>query len=105
MSFANNSRRGDVTDPNQPKEPDFYAVLGVTPSAGEREIKQEFRRLAKLWHPDHFTMADPELRGRAERRMQSLNRAYNVLSDPVKKVGYDQRRRYADGAIYGAYWT
>lgn len=105
MSFADNQRRRGVTDPYQTQEPDYYAVLGVTPSAGEREIKQEFRRLAKLWHPDHFTAADPVLRDRAERRMQSLNRAYNVLSDPVKKVGYDQRRRHADGAIYGTYWT
>ncbi len=74
-------------------------MLGVRAGAGEREIKQEYRRLAKLWHPDHFTMAPPDLRARAERRMQALNRAYAVLSDPVRKVAYDQRRLHSQ---YGA---
>jgi predicted Zn-dependent protease with MMP-like domain len=77
-------------------EPDYYAVLGVAAGAREEEVKREFRRLAKLWHPDHFTMAPPDLRARAERRMQALNRAYDILSDPVRKVAYDQRRRHAE---------
>jgi predicted Zn-dependent protease with MMP-like domain len=74
-------------------------VLGVRAGASEQEIKQEYRRLAKLWHPDHFTVAPPDLRARAERRMQALNRAYAVLSDPVRKVAYDQRRLHSQ---YGA---
>ena len=88
-------------------EPDYYAVLGIASGAREGEIKREFRRLAKLWHPDHFTMAPPELRARAERRMQALNRAYDILSDPVGKVAYDERRRRAgtgsDYSFYGDY--
>jgi predicted Zn-dependent protease with MMP-like domain len=82
-------------DGREALEPDYYAVLGVAAGAREEEVKREFRRLAKLWHPDHFTMAPPDLRARAERRMQALNRAYDILSDPVRKVNYDQRRRHA----------
>jgi predicted Zn-dependent protease with MMP-like domain len=100
MSSSNGYHPRGETDQIQPKDPDYYAVLGVKLNASDREIRQEFRRLAKLWHPDHFTMAAPDLRARAERRMQSLNRAYSVLSDPVKKVSYDQRRLHSDGWAY-----
>lgn len=102
MSSSNGFHPRGETDQSQPKEPDYYSVLGVKAGAGEREIKQEFRRLAKLWHPDHFTTASPELRTRAERRMQSLNRAYTVLSDPIQKVSYDQRRLHSDDWTYEA---
>ena len=105
MSSSNDDHQRGEMDPNPLKEPDYYAVLGVKSTAGEREIRQEFRRLAKLWHPDHFTMATPELRARAERRMQSLNRAYTVLSDPVKKVAYDQRRLHPDDVFYETFAT
>src|SRR2546428_66582 len=31
---------------------DPYALLGVAPGAGERELARAYRRLAKRWHPD-----------------------------------------------------
>ena len=31
---------------------DYYAVLGVEPSAGDAEIKTAYRRLARKYHPD-----------------------------------------------------
>ncbi len=89
---------GPLRDDAASREPDYYGVLGLNDGADEQEIKQAFRRLAKIWHPDHFALASPELRARAERRMQALNRAYAVLSDPVQKVGYDLRRRHPQRA-------
>jgi hypothetical protein len=52
---------------------DPFAVLGVAPDAGERELAAAYRGLAKQWHPD---------RGggeRAERRMAEINAAYDIL--------------------------
>ncbi len=73
-------------------EPDFYAVLGVGASASDDEIRQAFRRLAKLWHPDHYVSAPEPLRERSERRMRSLLRAYNAIATPEARAAYDLRR-------------
>ena len=36
----------------EPEVPDYYEILGMGPQATVGEIKQAFRRLAKLHHPD-----------------------------------------------------
>ena len=74
------------------READYYAVLGVAPDADRATIRQEYRRLAKLWHPDRYTYSPPELRERAERRMRAISRAWAELGDPIRRHAYDQRR-------------
>jgi len=64
---------------------DYYDVLGVDRGASEREIKQAFRRLARQWHPDVNPDDD-----RAEEKFKEINEAYDVLSDPDKRVKYDR---------------
>jgi curved DNA-binding protein len=67
------------------KYKNYYDILGVGRSAGEKEIKQAFRRLARQWHPD----ANPDDE-RAEERFKEINEAYEVLSDPDKRAKYDR---------------
>jgi molecular chaperone DnaJ len=64
---------------------DFYEVLGVSPDAGEAEIKKAFRQLAMQYHPDR-NPGD----GQAEDRFKEVNEAYAVLSDPDKRAQYDR---------------
>jgi curved DNA-binding protein CbpA len=63
--------------------PDYYLILGVTPDATDEEIRAAWRRQVRYWHPDRN--ADP----RAARRVQLLNHAYDVLSDPEQRSRYD----------------
>jgi len=65
---------------------DYYAVLGVEPTAGEAEIKTAYRRLARKYHPDVSKEAG------AEDRFKEVNEAYEALRDPQKRAAYDQLR-------------
>jgi len=66
------------------QEVDFYAELGVTRSATEKEIKNAYRNAARKWHPD--VNQSPG----AKEKFQSINEAYTVLSDPAMRQRYDQ---------------
>ncbi|UOV02021.1 DnaJ C-terminal domain-containing protein [Pseudoxanthomonas mexicana] len=65
---------------------DYYAVLGVEPSAGDAEIKTAYRRLARKYHPD--VSKEPG----AEEQFKAVNEAYEALRDPQKRAAYDQLR-------------
>ncbi len=63
---------------------DPYEVLGVSKSASSDEIKREYRKLAKKYHPD-LNPDDKE----AEQNFKEATLAYEILSDPEKKQKYD----------------
>ena len=65
---------------------DYYAGLGVEPSAGDAEIKTGYRRLARKYHPD--VSKEPG----AEEQFKAVNEAYEALRDPQKRAAYDQLR-------------
>lgn len=70
------------------KQKDYYKVLGVTRDADEREIKRAYRKLTKEFHPDKASTkgVTPE---EAQKKMASINEAYEVLSDPELKARFD----------------
>lgn len=65
---------------------DYYATLGVEPTAGDAEIKTAYRRLARKYHPDVSKEAG------AEEKFKAVNEAYEALRDPQKRAAYDQLR-------------
>jgi len=64
--------------------PDYYAILQIQKTASQNEIKNQFRSLAKKWHPDRKQSDD------AEKKMTQINMAYDVLSNTKRRKMYDQ---------------
>ena len=77
---------------------DYYEVLGLSKGASDDEIKKAYRKLAKKYHPD--VNKEPG----AEEKFKEINEAYEVLSDPQKRAGYDQYGfAGADGQGFGGF--
>ncbi|MGH6898067.1 MAG: DnaJ C-terminal domain-containing protein [Geminicoccaceae bacterium] len=71
---------------------DPYRVLNVPRSADPALIKQAYRRLAKILHPDR----NPGNQ-QAEQRFREVTEAYDLLSDPAKRRRYDRGEIDAQG--------
>jgi curved DNA-binding protein CbpA len=66
----------------------YYAILNVSADASKDEIKQAYRQLVRLHHPDLNAQTQDET-------IKRLNEAYEVLSNPHKRAAYDERIRKA----------
>jgi len=65
---------------------DYYKTLQVDPSAESEVIAAAYKRLSLMYHPDMNKSPDATL------RMQEMNEAYEVLSNPEKRREYDKVR-------------
>ena len=66
---------------------DYYEILGVSPDADEKTIKQAYRKLARQHHPD-VNPGNKE----AEEKFKTINEAYQALSNPEQRKKYDELR-------------
>ncbi|MBR5227756.1 MAG: J domain-containing protein [Clostridia bacterium] len=77
------------------KQIDYYSLLEVNKKSSNEEIKTNFRRLAKAYHPD-ANIDDPN----AEEKFKQLNTAYSTLTDKEKRKKYDkQTARFGYGVV------
>lgn len=67
---------------------DYYAILGVVPTAEDVVIRAAWKALAQRYHPDRFTGNSAE----AHARMAEINEAYNILSNSEHRKAYDKQR-------------
>jgi len=74
----------------------YYTILEIQDSATPEEIKESYRLLLQVWHPDRFHHR-PTLRGKAEQKSGKINVAFDTLSDPVLKQRYDDWLRACGG--------
>lgn len=76
---------------------DYYAVLGVSKSASDAEIKKAYRKLALKYHPDQNKNGKA-----AEKKFKEISEAYEVLKDSQKRAAYDQMgHRAFEGGMGG----
>src|SRR2546430_17738264 len=75
-------------------ETDYYDVLGVSPSASEKDITRAYRQLAKQYHPD----ANPGNK-EAEEKFKAVAAAYDVLGDAAKRKEYDEVRQMVASGV------
>jgi Ca-activated chloride channel homolog len=73
---------------------DYYAILGVSPTADQEDIRRAYRNMAQRLHPDRNHHPG------AENQFRDINAAYDILNDPIKRRDYDMRRKNNDPAYF-----
>lgn len=56
-----------------------YAVLGISPSATDDEVKSAYRRMAMKNHPDKVATLGPEVQKAAEEKFRQIQDAYETI--------------------------
>ncbi|WHQ36463.1 DnaJ domain-containing protein [Spiroplasma sp. SV19] len=62
----------------------YYKILEISSNAEIEEVKENFRRLAKKYHPDISKEKN------AENKFREIIEAYEILSNPKTKQEYDE---------------
>lgn len=66
---------------------DALKTLGLNTAATEADVKQAYRDLAKIWHPDRF-QNDERLNSRTEEQLKLINEAKTVALTYLEKHGH-----------------
>ena len=80
---------------------DPYEVLGVSPDAGDDEVKRAYRDLARKYHPDNYQ--NNPLADLAEEKMKEINEAYDAITKGRvggSGGGYAHSYGYGGGTSY-----
>ncbi len=74
-------------------EKDLYSILGVTPDATAKEMRDAYLARTRVIHPDRFDrQRQPQDWKKANEMLAELNEAYSILRDPSTRAQYDDLR-------------
>jgi hypothetical protein len=76
-----------MTEKNAERLKEYYQILDLTETASAGEIERQYQRLVRLYQPERIENAED--RAYAEAKLAEIERAYAVLSNPVKRSIYD----------------
>ena len=68
-----------------------YRVLGLQPNASPRKIREQYRRLAKRYHPD--AQSNPADKARYAEKFKAITEAYNALSSVARQANLEPQER------------
>ncbi|GLT68434.1 hypothetical protein SLA2020_406670 [Shorea laevis] len=72
------------------KSNDFYAVLGLKKECTASELRNAYKKLVLIWHPDRCSASgNSKFVEEAKKKFQTIQQAYSVLSDSNKRFLYD----------------
>jgi len=80
------------------KYKDYYKILGVARGVGDDEIKKNYRKLARKYHPDVSKEAN------AKEKFQEVSEAYETLRDKEKRAAYDRTCTASTSASCSSRW-
>lgn len=61
----------------------YYSVLELSKNCSQKDIKYNFLRLTKIYHPDVY-------KGNDKGRYQLIKESYQTLKNPIKRKKYDK---------------
>lgn len=69
-----------------------YRVIGVRPDTSAFRIKREYRRLAKMWHPDKWPLGSLQNQHAGE-RMREINDAFRLIQHAPLRYGFETQAK------------
>src|SRR3990172_12279679 len=63
-----------------------YRILGIPPGASWKQLRQTYKKLVNVWHPDRYQQNARKKR-QAEEKTKEITRAYKELAEYHKKFG------------------
>lgn len=63
---------------------DYYNILKISDDSSQEEIRKQYRKLSKIYHPDKNNGDDSDFK--------KINEAYEILSNTERKKLYDLKR-------------
>lgn len=63
-----------------------YRILGVQPGASWKQLRQAYKKMVNVWHPDRFQQ-DARQKKLAEEKTKEITQSYKELADYYAKFG------------------
>ncbi|MDD3434778.1 MAG: DnaJ domain-containing protein [Candidatus Pacebacteria bacterium] len=68
----------------------YYSILEIPFSATAQDIKDAYAVQTQIYHPDKYTDCSEKVRKKVQKRMEKINRAWEILKDPQKRADYNK---------------
>ncbi|GAA98348.1 uncharacterized protein L969DRAFT_85663 [Mixia osmundae IAM 14324] len=68
---------------------DPFAILGISTSLGEKEIKRHYKRMTLKFHPDKIKLSENQTKEQADEHFVNITKAYKALTDETIRKNFE----------------